>query len=300
ICVQGLALSSDYIIGVAPGISARAAGADVSALVVADRALVLSWITGAVALVLVFIMMRKYFKRPSQAHLDEWMTQTVDSRMADVESEGTHDKSEIARGTNGSQHLHSNLSAEEERKSRIMAVVTPLAFIGVIGIMIVPRFVPGLPVLRGGDAAGLVGGVAFILMMVATYLAEGPRRMLDACPDHMTDGFVFAYRAMGSVLPIAGFFFLGASEAASAILGIPEEATPSLLFELISVGLNWIPDNYFMVAFGVLFVGFILGIVGSGFSCLHLTGNLWGALAPVSGIAPENLAAVGQICAVWT
>lgn len=300
ICGQGMALSSDYIIGVAPGISARAAGADVSALVVADRALVLSWITGAVALVLVFIMMRKYFKRPSQAHLDEWMTQTVDSRLADVESEGTHDKAEIARGTNGSQHLHSNLSADEERKSRIMAVLTPLAFIGVIGIMIVPRFVPGLPVLRGGDAAGLVGGVAFILMMIATYLAEGPRRMLDACPDHMTDGFVFAFRAMGAVLPIAGFFFLGASEATAAILGISEEGAPSLLFELISAGSHMIPDNHFMVAFGVLLVGIISGIDGSGFSGLPLTGTLSGALAPVSGIAPETLAAVGQIGAIWT
>ena len=47
---QGMALSSDYVIGVAPGISAKAAGAVAS--VVADRALVLSLITGSVALLI--------------------------------------------------------------------------------------------------------------------------------------------------------------------------------------------------------------------------------------------------------
>ncbi len=34
---QGMALSSDYVIGVAPGISAKAAGAAVSAATVADQ-----------------------------------------------------------------------------------------------------------------------------------------------------------------------------------------------------------------------------------------------------------------------
>ena len=160
ICGQGMALSSDYIIGVAPGISARAAGVDVSALVVADRALVLSWITGVVALVLVFVFMRKHFRSASQTHLDEWMGQAVDSELARVEAEGTHDKAEIARGTaKDSGELYSNLSPEEEKKSRFLAILTPIAFLSVIVIMIVPRFVPGLPVLRGGDAAGLVGGV---------------------------------------------------------------------------------------------------------------------------------------------
>ena len=41
---QGMALSSDYIIRVAPGLSAKAAGADAD--IVADRALVLSLIVG--------------------------------------------------------------------------------------------------------------------------------------------------------------------------------------------------------------------------------------------------------------
>src|SRR5579864_2237848 len=56
---QGMALSSDYVIGVAPAISAKAAGAAVSAAVVADRALALSLIVGSVALVLAYISIRR-------------------------------------------------------------------------------------------------------------------------------------------------------------------------------------------------------------------------------------------------
>ncbi|ASR91162.1 MULTISPECIES: hypothetical protein [Alcaligenes] len=301
ICGQGMALSSDYIIGVAPGISAKAAGVGADVAVLADRALVLSWITGGVALTLAFLLMRRHFKPADSRLLDAWMRQAPDSTLDDVESQGTYDKAEMARGTAGNEHtVHSGLSAKEERYSRILAWITPLAFLAVIGIMLLPRFIPSLPVLRGGDAAGLVGGVAFVLMMIATCMAEGPRRMLDTCPDHMTDGFVFAFRAMGSVLPIAGFFFLGASEATSAILGIPLAQTPSLLFELISAGQHLIPDNHFLVAFGVLLVGMISGIDGSGFSGLPLTGTLASALSPVSGLDIETLAAVGQIGAIWT
>lgn len=303
ICGQGMALSSDYIIGVAPGISAKAAGAAISATDIADKALALSWITGGVALSIVFLVMRKYFKKPDPHLLQEWMVgkQSTLPTTSPEEPQGTHHKSALAEGTAGSaKTLHSTLTPEQEKKSRILAIITPIAFLFAIGIMILPRFIPGLPVLRGGDAAGLVGGVAFLIMMLATYFAEGPKKMFDACPDHMTDGFVFAFRAMGSVLPIAGFFFLGASEATSAILGTPIEETPSLLFEIISAGQQFIPENHFMVAFGVLLVGIISGIDGSGFSGLPLTGTLSGALGPVVGMPIETLAAVGQLGAIWT
>ena len=55
-----------------------------------------------------------------------------------------------------------------------------------------------------------------------------------------------------------------------------------------------------MVAFGVLIVGMITGIDGSGFAGLPLTGSLSGALAPGAGTGSRDLAAVGQMGAVWT
>ncbi len=304
---QGMALSSDYVIGVAPGISAKAAGTAVSVAAVADRALVLSLITGVVALTATYFTARKHFKPASSALLDAWQARAQDGRLADVEASGSFDKAEIARGTAqkafiGDVAAVPTTEAEKKRIkwSKVFAIVTPIAFLGVIFIMVLPGLIPGLPTLRGGDAAGLVGGVAFVLMMLATLASDGPRKMLDSCPDHLTDGFVFAFKAMGSVLPIAGFFFLGANEVAAQILGTPQAQTPGLLFELISAGQHLIPNNHFMVAFGVLIVGMISGIDGSGFAGLPLTGTLSGALGPVVGIDAATLAAVGQMGAVWT
>jgi hypothetical protein len=111
---------------------------------------------------------------------------------------------------------------------------------------------------------------------------------------------VFAFRAMGSVLPIAGFFFLGASETAAAIFGGDAGQTPSLLFDLVRSAQDWIPHNPLFVAFGLLIVGMVTGIDGSGFSGLPLTGALAGALGPVSNIDATTLAAIGQMGAIWT
>lgn len=304
---QGMALSSDYVIGVAPGISAKAAGVAVSVIDVGNRALVLSVITGCVALLITYIVARKHFVAPNAALLTAWQNTAQDSSLTEVESSGSFDKAEIARGTTHDlvtgEPTELALTPEERTRikwSKLFAVVTPLAFLGVIMIMVLPGIFPSLPALRGGDAAGLVGGVAFVLMMLAALATDGPRKMLDTCPDHLTDGFVFAFKAMGSVLPIAGFFFLGANEVAAMILGVPTDQAPGLLFEIISAGQHLIPDNHFMVAFGVLLVGMISGIDGSGFSGLPLTGTLSGALGPVVGIEPATLAAIGQMGAIWT
>lgn len=305
---QGMALSSDYVIGVAPGISAKAAGAAVSAAVVADRALALSIITGCIALLLGYLSMRKHIVPASGALLDRWQARAGGTAVA-AESGGTFDKAEIARGTAHAEplatdsNIEASLSMVAKRRvkwSKCFAIVTPLAFLAVVAIMVMPKLGTGVQDLKGGDAAALVGGVAAVLMMLATLAAEGPRRMLDVCPEHITDGFVFAFKAMGSVLPIAGFFFVGAGETAAHILGLPPGKAPSLLFELIQAYQHTIPDNHVLVAFGVLLVGMITGIDGSGFAGLPLTGTLAGALGPVVGFDPATLAAVGQMGAVWT
>ncbi len=303
---QGMALSSDYVIGVAPGISAKAAGAIAS--VVADRALVLSFIVGAVALLMVYLMMRRQFLAPSDALLDAWHARASNG-VAAAAHDGTVHKAEIARGTSRDEPLLTESDVdrelrEVERKrvkwSKLFAVVTPLAFLGVVALMVLPKFLEGVSTIKGGDAASLVGGTAGVLLIFATLAGYGPRKMLDATAEHVTEGFVFAFRAMGSVLPIAGFFFLGGSETAAAILGLPADRTPSLLFELVQSAQQWIPNNQLLVGFGVMIVGMVTGIDGSGFSGLPLTGALAGALAPVSGVDVATLAALGQLGAVWT
>ncbi|SPK74395.1 Membrane protein (plasmid) [Cupriavidus taiwanensis] len=305
---QGMALSSDYVIGVAPGISAKAAGAAVSAAVVADRALALSIITGSIALCLAYLSSRKHIVPACGTLLDRWQAQAGGTAEA-IDGGITFDKAEIAKGTAHAEplatdsNIEASLSMVARRRvkwSKCFAIVTPVAFLAVVAVMVLPKLGAGVQDLKGGDAAALVGGVAAVLMMLATLAAEGPRRMLDVCPEHITDGFVFAFKAMGSVLPIAGFFFVGAGETAAQILGLPPGKAPSLLFELIQAYQHMIPDNHVLVAFGVLLVGMITGIDGSGFAGLPLTGTLAGALGPVVGFDPATLAAVGQMGAVWT
>jgi hypothetical protein len=309
---QGMALSSDYVIGVAPGISAKAAGAAVSAAVVADRALVLSLIVGAVALSLAYFSIRRTIKPGSEALLDQWQGQSGDDDLKRLEAVGSFDKAEIARGTSYDEpqaiddQLRHHLPLNDKRRatwSKLFAILTPLGFAVVIAVMVLPKLgVHGVGAdLKGGDAAALVGGMGAALMIFATLAAEGARKSLDVCADHITDGFVFAFKAMGSVLPIAGFFFMGAGgDLAAGVLNVPAAQAPPLLFDLIQTAQAFIPHNHFLVAFGVLLVGMITGVDGSGFAGLPLTGSLSGALGPTVGIDVTTLCAVGQMGAVWT
>lgn len=304
---QGMALSSDYVIGVAPGISAKAAGSAVSASVVADHALVLSLITGAIALIGAYFSLRRTIMSPSNVHLERWQAQAGAGQEEEV-TKGSFDKAEMAGEPRepivGERQLQAELSRDGERRifwSKVFAVLTPLAFLAIIVVMVLPKISSQYPDLKGGAAASLVGGMAAVMMMLATWAAHGGRRSLDVAADHITDGFVFAFKAMGAVLPIAGFFFIGAGETAGQILGIaPGAPVPDLLFESIKAAQHLIPHSQFLMAFGVLIVGMITGIDGSGFAGLPLTGALSGGLATTVGMDPATLAAVGQMGAVWT
>src|SRR5690606_4263644 len=64
---QGMALSSEYIIQLDPTLSATAAGADVN--IVADRAFVLSVITGMIAILIAYIIIRNQISSPAKKHL---------------------------------------------------------------------------------------------------------------------------------------------------------------------------------------------------------------------------------------
>jgi hypothetical protein len=305
---QGMALSSDYVIGVAPGISAKAAGAAVSAAAVADRALSLSLITGGIALLIAYFSIRKLILPGSEALLTRWQSRSSNGELARLEASGSFDKAELARGTGSSYDESLAVDAKirtdkrQDGWSKLFAILTPLGFAAVIAVMVLPKLgVAGLPELKGGDAAALVGGMGAALMILATLAAEGPRKSLDVCADHITDGFVFAFKAMGSVLPIAGFFFMGAGgDLAAGVLNVPVGEAPPLLFNLIQSAEAWIPHNHILVAFGVLIVGMITGVDGSGFAGLPLTGSLAGALGSTVGLDVTTLCAVGQMGAVWT
>ena len=271
---QGMALSSDYIIQVAPYLSASSAGVDTQ--LVADQALFLSIVTGFVALFVAYFLIRKQIRSKNDPFIQQELNK--------LKLEKNH--------KNKAATHHLNLWR------KIFAILVPLTLAIVVMFMIYSKLESDkIPGLEGGDGAAFIGGVAVILLLLST-TAFGKKNALGYITNHITDGFVFAFKAMGPVIPIAGFFFLGSDEFSGEILGLAEKA-PSLLFDLVQATQQYLPDSPLLLAFSLLVIGMITGLDGSGFSGLPLTGALAGGLA-TEGIAPETLAAIGQMGSIWT
>jgi hypothetical protein len=356
---QGMALSSDYVIRVAPGLSAKAAST--SANVVADRAFVLSLIVGGVALAIGYAMELRKIRRPSDEWLNDWESaadrgalvadaeEVIDEDpfgsgggvtaggggavpvqprgpggpgggVATEERElvgvgtSTHVSSPVEqqivghgvalRGTPAGQPMpaeaHTIAPVEKPLASRIFAILVPLAYLALIVYMVVAAVSPAVPDLQGGDAAALVGGIGVLVMIGATF-ARNRKTFLEQSAEHIVDGLVFAFKAMGVVLPIAGFFFLGNGDFSASIMGLaPGAKGPAFLYDLVVAGQAHLPTNGLVTAFGILIVGMVAGLEGSGFSGLPLTGSLAGSLGHTAGVSSPTLAAIGQMGNIWS
>ncbi|OZU90686.1 hypothetical protein CIL03_05045 [Virgibacillus indicus] len=271
---QGMALSSDYIVQVAPSISAASAGIDTA--LVADKALILSLIAGGTAILFAYFLYRKTI-RSREDNRNELDLQALQSQ-------------EESKNKARARHLNT--------WSKLFAIMVPLALLAVVIYMIYTKLLSGrMSGFEGGDGAAFVGGVAVILLLLST-IAFGKQHALDYISNHITDGFVFAFKAMGPVIPIAGFFFLGSSDFAGAILGV-EEGAPGLLFDLVQSTQEFLPQSALLAALSVLIIGIITGLDGSGFSGLPLTGAIAASLEN-SSIDAGTLAAIGQMGAIWT
>lgn len=262
---QGMALSGDMIIQGAPGLSAKAAGVPVST--VTSYATILSLIIGIIALVMAYFMMKK-----------------------DIDSFQEGGIQEAAASDDLSPELQ--IQTKEKHGSSYASFLVWLLIICMAGVI----FAMFAFDIRGGDASALLGGTAILIMTVATLLVEGVKG-LDVIADHLTDGLVFAFKVMGQVLPIAGFFFLGNPEGVVGILG---EGAPGFLFDIGQMLAQAIPPQGFLSAFGLLILGIITGLDGSGFSGLPMTGTLAGAMAGGNQTVAAVLAALGQIGAIWS
>jgi hypothetical protein len=360
---QGMALSSDYVIRVAPGLSATAANADPN--VVADRAFVLSLIVGGIALAIGYAMELRKMRRPSDEWLEDWeVAADRESAVADAEEiidedpqardggiaagggagsggrggsggpggggapvpveerelvgAGSHAAVPLnpageprivghgvaLRGTPAGEPVpaaaHTVQPVDKPGASRFFAVFVPVAYLALIVYLVVASVSDSVPDLQGGDAAALVGGIALLTVFGAAF-ARDKNTFMETSAEHIVDGLVFAFKAMGVVLPIAGFFFLGNGEFSAQIMSLGEDATgPAFLYDLVVAGQNQLPANGLVTAFGILLVGLIAGLEGSGFSGLPLTGSLAGSLADGAGVSSPTLAAIGQMGNIWS
>ncbi|MBP2256964.1 hypothetical protein [Virgibacillus alimentarius] len=270
---QGMALSSDFIVQVAPSLSAKSAGIDTS--LVADKALILSLIAGATAIALAYLFYRKTI-RSKHDPLNE-------SDLVALDTTSTNDKKAYTK------HLTA--------WSKVFSILVPLSLFLVVVYMIYTKFEGGRSGgLEGGDGAAFIGGVAVILLLLST-VAFGKQHALDYITNHITDGFVFAFKAMGPVIPIAGFFFLGSADFSDQILTMEEP--PAFLFDLVQAIQGYLPQSALLAALSILIIGIITGLDGSGFSGLPLTGALAASLEN-GAIDTETLAAIGQLGSIWT
>lgn len=255
---QGMALSGDIVIQGAPGLSASSAGIPVDLLV--TRSGILAVVTGVVAMVLVWLFNRKEI---------------------DAYKGSPHDVEYLAK-------TKEETKREKEHLAPFFRNLLVVAMILVVIAMFVFE-------IRGGDASALLGGVALLVMIVTTLMTKGVEG-LDFIGDCIAEGLVFAFRVMGPIIPIAGFFFLGNPEAVANILG---QGAPGFLFDIGNNIAQVIPATGFLAGFGLLIIGIITGLDGSGFSGLPLTGTLAGAIAASNTSAAASLAAIGQMGAIW-
>jgi hypothetical protein len=280
---QGMALSSDYIMQVAPMLSAKAAGIDKT--LVSDKAFILSLITGISALSIVYVTHRKAITKKSDNVSEINKEEKAFFNVTEELAATVEESAEVIK--------------VKAKWGKIFAIIVPLAMLAVMIFMFQTKIGGGAG-FEGGDGAAFIGGVATILLVLAT-IAFNRIHALDKISEHITEGFVFAFRAMAPVIPIAGYFFMGSGDFSGSILSLGEDAAkPGFLFDLIQAGQNYIPHSPFIAAFSILIVGIITGLDGSGFAGLPLTGALSGAIGPGSNIDPSVLAAIGQMGAVWS
>lgn len=258
---QGMALAGDFVIQGAPGLTARSAG--IATELVTSKGATLTIIAGVIALALAYLM--------SSSELKEFAAKRKSGGKAGI-AQMNAEKQELK----GTQY------------AGLLFGVLAVAMLGVIISLV-------LFDIKGGDASALLGGAAFLILILASMLVHG-KNGLDVMADYLADGLVFAFKVMGPIIPIAGFFFLGGPEAAKAILG-PE--APGYLFDIGNIVAKAIPPTGLIASFGMLILGAITGIDGSGFSGLPLVGSMAAALAKGDPNVTATLASLGQMGAIW-
>lgn len=252
---HGFALSYDFVIQGAPAISASAAGIEAQDIIVAGTPLFL--VMGIVTAAAAYLLNRKSM-------------QTTDLTLQSEEEPSD-------RKTHGNP-----------RAARLIAVLTPLAFLGDIALMLHYG-------LKGGDATSLVSGTAVLLMVTGTVLGFG-KTSLEKVTDYLTDGFLFAIRIFAPVIVIGAFFFLGGAGITS-ILGDQYQSGIMNDWAVWLAGIT--PLNRYVAALLQMLVGGLTGLDGSGFSGLPLTGALSHTFSMIAGGSVPIYAALGQIAAIF-
>ncbi len=274
---HGIALSSDWIIQGAPGITAKQAGLQ-DATMITYPGTPLYLIMAVVTVGLAYIKLRKDLKKNKNKYSKE------------------------ALAYNEQETVTPSATA------KIFAFLIPLVFILDVVAMLVLD-------LKGGDATALIGGTALVIMSVIA-LVEFKGDSLEKVTDFVRDGFMFGIKIFAPVIVIGAFFFLGSEGTAKAILGenatglltdiglflsqnTPLSATPVAFIQMLIGAITGLDGSGFS---GLPLVGSLAQTFGTA-----IDGNIGvlGALGQLSAIwvgggtiIPWGLIPVAAICGV--
>ncbi|QNB47516.1 hypothetical protein BR63_15230 [Thermanaerosceptrum fracticalcis] len=275
---HGIALSSDWIIQGAPGITAKAAGLKDPTIITSHGAPL--FITMAVVTVgVAFYMLKKDMKANKEKYANEALA-----------------------------YAETAAVAEPSGAAKLFAVIIPLVFIADVVAMLTLD-------LKGGDATALIGGTALVLMSLIAAI-EFKGEALEKVTDFVRDGFMFGIKVFAPVIVIGAFFFLGSEGTAKAILGkeatglltdiglflsqnTPLSAAPVAFIQLIIGGITGLDGSGFS---GLPLVG---GLAQTFSTAINGDVGVLGALGQISAvwvgggtIIPWGLIPVAAICGV--
>jgi hypothetical protein len=259
----GCALTTDFIIQGAPGITSKASGVPVADIMAKSLPMLIAW--AVIALPLSFMSAKKDIKANAGKPI-KWAP-------FEISAEAVAERKKWSK------------AAPIFKKSAIWIIVI-LFCLDVAGMLAFK--------LRGGDATALLGGTVGLIMVIVSfgvYRMEGFGKLAD----HARAGFMFGVRIFAPVFLIASFFFMGAPGTAKAVFG---EGARGLLFDLGQALANTVPLSRIPVAIVQGVVGGITGLDGSGFAGLPLMGTLAQALGGPTHLNVATLGALGQFFAV--
>ena len=274
---HGIALSTDYVIQGAPNISAKAANVPVEALMKSQIPLIITM--SIVTLAAAFVIARRDIKREAarEKGYAEHEPESIDSPLI---TNRTNNDSAAAKEVPSTSRLSVT--------AWVAAITVPLSYLLVVVALVAFG-------IRGGEATTMIGGVTLLLVVVFTLLGHGVEGF-ELVPNFLIKGFTFGIKIFAPVIIIASFFYLGSPDIARQVFG---EGARGLLFDLAQALSNVLPLNRVSVGIMETVTGIIVGLDGSGFAGLPLTGSLAGAFASAAHLRTETIAALGQIAAVW-
>lgn len=259
----GCALTTDFIIQGAPGITSKASGVAVTEVMSKSLPMLIVW--GVIALPLSFLSVKKDIRATGGKPI-AWAP-------FEIGPEARAEREKWTKAAPGFKML----------ALWVIAILFILVIIGMLAFK-----------LRGGDATALLGGTVGLIMVFVGFGAYG-KEGFGKLTEHARSGFMFGVRIFAPVFLIAGFFFMGSPGTAKAIFG---EGARGLLFDLGQALANAVPLSRIPVALVQAVVGGITGLDGSGFSGLPLVGTLAQALGGATKLDIATLGALGQYFAV--